>query len=181
MLDVVGIGREQHQRAEAGRADRIAFGHRFGRVADRIERVGRMTHLFRQAGHFGNAAGVVGHRTESVERDDHAGKAEHGRHRDRDAEQSRELDGDDDAADDDQSRQGRRFQRNGQPLNDIGAVPRHRSLRDRDDRPLAGAGIIFGDDDDEAGHDEAEEPADEELQPGDRMAAAPTPIVAPAD
>ena len=40
VLQVLGVGGEQHQRAEAGRADGIALGHRLGGVADRVERVG---------------------------------------------------------------------------------------------------------------------------------------------
>ena len=79
--EILVIGREQHQGAEAGRADGIAFGHRLGGVADRIERVGRFAHLFRQAGHFGNAAGIVGNRAEGVERNDDAGQSQHGGHR----------------------------------------------------------------------------------------------------
>ena len=97
MPDVVGIGGEQHQRAEARRADRVALGDRLGGVADRVERVGRLAHFLGQAGHFGDAAGVVGDRTEGVERDDHAGEAEHGGDRDRGAEQAGELIGGDDA------------------------------------------------------------------------------------
>ncbi len=44
-------------------------------------------------------------------------------------------------------------------------MARHRGLRNRDHGPLARAGIIFGDDNDQAGHDEADEAADEEMQP----------------
>ena len=82
------VRREQHQRAETGGADRVALGDGLGGVADRVERVGRLAHFLRQAGHFGNAAGIVGDRTEGIERDDHAGEREHGRGRDRDTEQS---------------------------------------------------------------------------------------------
>ena len=68
-----------------------------------------MAHFLGQAGHFGDAAGIVGDRTEGVERHDHAGKAEHGGHRDRRAEQAGELVRGDDAADDDERRQRRRL------------------------------------------------------------------------
>ncbi len=50
-----------------------------------------MTHFRRQARHFRDAAGIVGHRTECVERHDHAGQTKHGRYRDGDAEQTGEL------------------------------------------------------------------------------------------
>ena len=100
-LQVFIVGREQHQRAKTGGTDGIALGHRLGGVADRVERVGRLAHFLRQTRHFGNAAGVVGHRTEGVERDDHAGERQHRRHRDGDAEQAGERVGDQDAGDDD--------------------------------------------------------------------------------
>jgi hypothetical protein len=43
---------------------------------------------FGRIGHFGDAAGVVGHRAIGVERHDHAGQRQHRRRRDRDAEQA---------------------------------------------------------------------------------------------
>ena len=87
-LQVLVIGGKQHQRAEAGRADRVALGDCLGGVADRIERVGRLTHVFRQAGHFGNAAGIVGDWTERIERNHHAREREHRGDGDGDAEQT---------------------------------------------------------------------------------------------
>ena len=84
---VLRVGGEQHQRREAGRADRIALGHRLGGVADRVQRVGGDAHVARQIRHLGDAAGVVGDRAVGVERHDHAGQRQHRRRRDRDAEQ----------------------------------------------------------------------------------------------
>ena len=84
------VGREQHQRAEAGRADGVALGDRLGGVADRVEGVGRLAHLLGQARHLGDAAGIVGDRAEGVERDDHAGERQHGGDCDGDAEQAGE-------------------------------------------------------------------------------------------
>jgi hypothetical protein len=40
VLQVVRVGREQHQRAETGRTDGVALGDGLGGVADRVERVG---------------------------------------------------------------------------------------------------------------------------------------------
>ncbi len=172
VLQVVAVGREQHQRAETGRADRVALGDGLGGVADRVERVGRVADFLGQARHFGDAAGVVGHRAEGVERDDHAGEAEHGGHGDGRAEQAGELVGGDDAADDDDGRQRRRFERDREALDDVGAVAGDRSLRDRDDRALARAGVVLGDPDDQAGDDEADDAADEEAGAVDDDVAA---------
>ena len=152
-VDVVGVGGEQHQRAEAGRADGVALGDRLGGVADRVERVGVVAHFLRQAGHLGDAAGIVGDRAEGVERDDDAGEAEHRGDRDRGAEQAGELIGDDDAGDDHQRRQRGRLERHREALDHVGAVAGDRGLRDRHHRALAGAGVVFGDPHDQAGDD----------------------------
>ena len=162
VLQVFVIGREQHQRAETGGADGIALGDRLGGVADRVERVGRLAHFLRQAGHFGNAAGIVGDRTEGVERDDHAGQRQHGGHRDRDAEQAGKAVGDEDAGDDDERRQRRRFHRDREALDDVGAVAGHRGCGDRLHRTEIGAGVVFGDPDDQAGDGETDDAADEQ-------------------
>ena len=87
-LEVVGVVGEQHERGQAGRADRIALRHGLGRVADRIERIGDVTHRLRQAGHLRDAAGVVGDRTVGIQRHDHAGHGQHGRGGDGDAVQA---------------------------------------------------------------------------------------------
>jgi hypothetical protein len=87
----VGVVGEQHQRREAGRADRIALGDRLGGVADRVERIGDVAHFARQVGHLGDAAGVVGDRAVGVERDDHAGHGQHGGGGDGDAVQAAHL------------------------------------------------------------------------------------------
>ena len=89
-LEVVRVVREQHQRGETGRADRVALGDGLGRVADGVERVGDLAHFLRQAGHLGDAAGVVGDRAVGVERHDHAGHRQHGGRGDGDAVQAGE-------------------------------------------------------------------------------------------
>ena len=122
-LEVLVVGREQHQRAEARRADGIALGDGLGGVADRVQRIGGLADLLGQAGHFGDAAGVVRDRTEGVERHHHAGQRQHGGHRDGNAEQAGDVEGDDDAGDDDQRRQRRGLQRHGEALDHVGAVP----------------------------------------------------------
>jgi hypothetical protein len=88
LFELVRVVGEQHQRGEAGRADRIALGDGLGRVADRVERVGDVADLLVEAGHLGDAAGVVGDRAVGVERDDHAGQRQHRGGGDRDAVQA---------------------------------------------------------------------------------------------
>ena len=121
-------------------------------------------HFRRQARHLGDAAGVVGDRAEGVERHDDAGQRQHGGHGDGDAEQARQVVGDDDAGDDDQRRQGGGFQRHGEALDDVGAVAGDRGLGDRLHRAEVGAGVVFGDHDDQRGDHQADDAAPEQVQ-----------------
>ena len=172
---VLVIGRKQHQRAEAGRADGVALGDRLGGVADRIERVGELAHALRQAGHFGNAAGIVGDRAESVERDHHAGERQHRGDRDGDAEQSGLPVGHQNAGDDHDGRQPRSTSIEiarpwmtlvPWPVTEAAAIDLHRAE--------IGAGVVFGDPDDQAGDHQADDGADEQ-----RLAGEGTPGMAP--
>ncbi len=164
---VLGVGGEEHQRAEAGRADGVALGDRLGGVADGVERVGGGAHLLGQVGHLGDAAGVVGDRAEGVERDHDAGERQHRGDRDGDAEEAGELVGDDDAGDDDERRQRGRLERDGEALDDVGAVAGDRGLGDRAHRAVVGAGVVLGDDDDQRGDDQADDAAEEEVVGGE--------------
>ncbi len=166
-VEILVIGREQHQRAQPRGTDGVALGDRLGGVADRVERIGRLAHLFRQARHLGDAAGIVGDRAEGVERHDHAGEREHGGDRDRDAEQARELVGDQDAGDDHDRRQRGGFQRNGQALDDVGAVAGDRGLGDRLHRAEVRAGVVLGDDDDQQRHGKTDQRTAEQAARGE--------------
>ena len=165
-MKVGRVGAEQHQCGERGRADRIALGHRLGGVADRVERVGAGAHVVRQAGHFGNAAGIVGDRTVGVERHDHAGQRQHRGRAEGDADHAGDLIGRDHRDDDDERRQRGGFEADRQTLDHVGAVAGLRGLGDRLHRTVVGAGIIFGDPDQRAGQAEADQHAPEQLHAG---------------
>ena len=170
-LQVLVVGGEQHQRAEARRADGVALGDGLGGVADRVERVGGLADLLGQARHLGDAAGIVRDRTEGVERHHHAGHRQHAGHRDGDAEQAGQLEGDDDAGDDDEGRQGGRLQRDGEALDDVGAVAGHGGLADRAHGAVADAGVVLRHHDDGGGHGEADHAAPEQVVAGEGEAA----------
>jgi len=70
------VGKEDESR-QTGRTDGVALGHGLGRIADGVERVGDVAHFLRQSGHLCDAAGAVGDRPVSVERDDDAGHRQH--------------------------------------------------------------------------------------------------------
>ncbi|MCY1289337.1 hypothetical protein D9M70_384260 [compost metagenome] len=120
--------------------------------------------------HFRDAAGIIRHRTEGIECHNHTGKAEHGGDGDAGPEEAGELVGEDDAANDDDRRQGRRFQRDGKPLDHVGAMAGDRSLGDRVHRPFVGAGIIFRDHHDQGRHDQAENATEKQIPAGDVLA-----------
>ena len=61
------------------------------------------------------------------------------------------------------------FERDRQTLDHVGAVTGYRGLRDRRHGALAGAGVVFGDDDDEARYGEADQAADEQVRAGDDL------------
>src|SRR5699024_9201021 len=57
----VHIGYQQSQSGEGGGANGKALAGGGGGVAQRVESVGAVAHFLAQAGHFGDAAGVVRH------------------------------------------------------------------------------------------------------------------------
>ena len=75
----MGVVGEQHQRGKRGRADCVAFGYGFGRVADRVELVGDLADFRWQIRHFSDAAGVVSNRPERIKRYNHTGHRQHRR------------------------------------------------------------------------------------------------------
>ncbi len=73
----MGVVGEEHERGEPRRADRIALGHGFRRVAHCVERIGDVTYRLRQARHLGDAARIVGDWAVGIEGNDHAGHRQH--------------------------------------------------------------------------------------------------------
>ena len=144
-LEVVRVVGEQHERGEAGRADRVALGHRLGRVADRVERVGDLAHFLRQAGHLGDAAAVVGDRAVGVERDDHAGHRQHRGRGDRDAVQAGERVGAPDRGADREHRQRGRLHRHREARDHVRAVAGLRGLGHVAHRLVLGRRVVLGD------------------------------------
>ena len=85
---LVEVRREEQERRERRRADRVALRERLRRVADGVEPIGLLAHRLGLARHLDDAAGVVGDRAEHVHREDVAGRAEHAHRRDGGAEQA---------------------------------------------------------------------------------------------
>ena len=63
--DLAVCGHER-ERGEHGRPDGESLARRCSGVAERVQGVSALTHLGRQVGLFGDAAGVVGHRSVGV-------------------------------------------------------------------------------------------------------------------
>ncbi len=64
------------------------------------------------------------------------------------------------------------LERDGEALDDVGAVAGDRGLGDGADRAVVGAGVVLGDDDDEGRHDQADHAAEEEIPRGEAEARA---------
>ena len=160
-IELVRVVGEQHQGGESRRADGIALGDRLGGIADGVQRIGHVAHFLVEAGHLGNAAGVVGDRTVGVERDDHAGHRQHGRGGDGDAVQSLELVGRPDAQGHRDHRQCARLHRDAEPGNDVGRVAGLRRRGHVLHRLVFGCRVVLGDHD----HRRGEREADQRAQP----------------
>ena len=162
--------REEHERGERGRADRVALGDGLGRVADRVERVGDVADLLRHVGHLGDAARVVGDRAERVERDDQAGQRELRHHGHADAVDAGELVRAEDAEHDHERRQRRGLHALGEALDDVRRVAGLRRLRRRLDRREARRRVVVGDDEQRGRDGEADQRADVDVAPAGRVA-----------
>ena len=157
MRQVLGIGGEQNQRRQSGGADGVTLGHRLGGIADRIQGIGGLADFFGQIRHFGDAPGVVGDRPEGIQGDDYSRQSQHGGGGDRQPEKPGADIGNDNTAAYHNHRHRGGFHGHRQALDDVGAVARVRGLGDALHRAVFGAGIVFGDPDDQSGDAETGE------------------------
>ena len=169
------VGREQRQRREDGRADRVPLRDRLRRVPDGVEGVGDGARLLGELRHLGDAAGVVRDRTERVDRDDHPGDREHRGRREADPVEAEAgvrgvaptvpADGDvrrEGPRDDDEPREPGRLEPHREPRDDDRAGAGLGRVGDPLDGAVVGGGVVVGDEDDEGHDDEAHERRDED-------------------
>ena len=90
-FEFLDVRAEENEGGQSGGRDRVTFGHGLHRVADRVEFVGHGAHFLRQIAHHRDAAGVVGDRSERIERDDDSRHRQHRHHRDRDSVKTGEM------------------------------------------------------------------------------------------
>ena len=88
-LALIDIGGDKGKRGEGGGTDGKALAGGGGGVAERVEGVGAVTDAFLHAGHFGDAARVVGHGAIGVGRQRDAEGGEHADGGQADSEQAR--------------------------------------------------------------------------------------------
>ena len=113
------------------RRDGKTFSGRGGRVADRVEIVGTFTNFRRQLAHLGDAARVIGDRSERVDRKLHRGRRHHSGGGDRYAVKSGKVIRSHDTAGQGQDRDNGRFHTDRQAADDVGRVSGRRLLNDR--------------------------------------------------
>ena len=86
--DFLDVGCKQGKSRQCSRTDGKALTRSGCRIAQRIERIGTLTHLLAQTGHFRIAAGIVGDRTVSVRGQCNAQRGKHAYGSDTDAVKS---------------------------------------------------------------------------------------------
>ena len=168
--------REQHERGEHGRADRVALRDGLRRVADRVERVGHGADLLGQVGHLGDAAGVVRDRAERVERDDQAGQRELRHDGDADAVDAGEVVRPEDAEREHERRGGGGLEALGEALDDVRRVARLGRLRGGLDRREARRRVVVGDHEQQSRDADADQRAEVEVADAGDVAGAPAPV-----
>ena len=90
-VDLVDVRREEQERGQRCRGDRVALGQRLGRVAHRVEAVGDLARAGLGAAELGDATGVVGDRAEGVHGQDVGRGHEHAHGRDGGAEDATDV------------------------------------------------------------------------------------------
>jgi len=170
-LKVRRVSREQHQRAQTGRTDRVALGNGFRRVADSVQGVRGVPDALIHFCHFRNAARIVRHRTVSVERNDHTGKRQHRGYRDGNSEQTSDHVGHDDRDTDHNRRNGRGFHGDSKALNNVRAVAGFRCLSNRLNRTEAGRRVVFRHPNQQSRQHQPDDPTEEEIRARKRRVA----------
>src|SRR5690606_19855107 len=117
-----------------------------------VELVGYLPDLAGQIAHDGDTTGVVGDRPEGVERDDDSRHGEHAHDGDPDTVEAAEVVAEQDGNADETDWERSRMLPGGKSGDDVGGVTGFRRFRDPFDRPIAGGGVVVGDNDDHPGH-----------------------------
>jgi hypothetical protein len=161
----MGVSGKQHQRGQTGGTDGVTLGDGFGGVADGIQRVGDGAHALIHFGHFGDTTGVVGDGAVGIDGDDHTGHGEHGHGRHGDAVKTAEVVARNGQTDG-QNRRGGGLHGDGQTGDDVGAVAGGGRFGNGFNRAVD-TGVVFGDDNDHNGQDQADQGAVVNVHGGD--------------
>ena len=156
-LQVLDVRAKQHHRREPGRRDGVPLGHRLHRVAHGIQFVRDLPNLFWQTGHDRNATRVVRDRTEGIQRNHNARKAQHRHDRNRDSVQIRPFIAAPNRSGDGQHRQQCRMVPHADARNDVRRMARLRGLGNPTDGIVMGRCVVVRDPDDQNGHDQADQ------------------------
>ena len=175
-FEFLNVGTKKDERGETGGGDGITFGNGFHGIADGVELVGTFANRFRHAGHDCDPARVVGDGAEGVEGYDDACHGEHGHDGDGDAVESCEVvakeDGDADKADG----QGGSVGADGEASDNVGGVASFGGLCDMADGGAVGGGVVVGDEENDEGHEKADEGSEVNAVGGGYLAVVTKPF-----
>mmetsp|Transcript_9276 Transcript_9276/g.23191 ORF Transcript_9276/g.23191 Transcript_9276/m.23191 type:complete len:489 (+) Transcript_9276:203-1669(+) len=175
----VHVGAEEKERGGRRGAHRVALGQGLGRVAHSVEAVRDDARRRGLAGHFGNAARVVGYRAEGIHREDEGGDGQHAERRHRGAEDpSSRLVGEPRGTSkpvhskqhgrESQDRDGGGLHSYRKTCNDVCAAPRLRSLGDAKHRAVIVISVEFCDHNEDPACSDAERPTEGKVNPSSR-------------
>ena len=164
---VFRIGTKQHQSGQRGRTNGITFGHGFCGVAHSVKRVSCFTNFFVQLGHLGDATGVIGHRTESVEGYNKASQRQHGGSSKAKTKNTGKVEGNQDSCRNRDSRKRSGFHANSQTLNDVCCVTGFGRLSNRLHRAVSRTCVVFCDPDDQTRQHKTNDATPENIHAGD--------------
>ena len=175
-FEFLNVGTKENERGETGGGDGITFGNGFHGIADGVELVGTFANRFRHAGHDCDPARVVGDGAEGVEGYDDACHGEHGHDGDGDAVESCEVVAEEDGDADKANGEGGGVGTDGKASDDIGGVAGFGGFGDMADGGAVGGGVVVGDEENDEGHEKADEGSEVNAVGGGYLAVVTKPF-----
>ncbi len=171
MRDLLRVRRKQDKGSQAGRADGVALGHGFRRIANGIQGIRDVSDRLREVRHLRDAAGIVGDWPVGIDGNDDAGHRQHRHGGDGDPVETEvagarllvQKERDQDARTNDQHRQCGAEHADRLPGDDVRRRAGRRGARNQPHRWIVGTREELGDRHQRDGHNDADHGGPEEV------------------